>query len=1492
MPLAFLNREREAERTFRGSFPADFGEVIYSSHPNGSPRVVLIQDAHSNYDAQKNIAALLRWLTQEKGFSDFALEGAEGRLDFAQLTSFPAGLSKSLITDVYLRRGKLSGAEAFAILEGERARFYGLEEAKLYEANRKAFLEALSLSPPRKRGSSDFDVVMQKSLDSRFRGNDKLLTDLASLRLNRAGLAELQSLIRQKSISPSDLSRFKAPLEFYRCAEARDEVMQRVMFEILSRRKKLAVITGGFHTQALSEALSRANISHAVVIPRIEHFEEKPVYFDILQNPDSPFCIWLRQKELSSNTLNRKLAFASGLAREMARDKAAFRINPKAFSRATGANREDILVPAEFSPDHSLEILRKALAEDHAARQTLQARWGKLKSFLDSSSGLSRKEKIDALVRLGLSFRVPATVMLSVAKHLGCVTFKVCEAAANFSTAQNRFFAEFTPSGKATKILRRWAPQNDKLSPNLPAATDPFFQTELLTVFFLGAMAEGMPPKEIERAAQKNFEQLAQRHSLSLEKGEGRVSIAQSLGEFQAALRPFIARASGFVKERLEQPVAQQNLRTLFESAPDGPARLSAYLEALLAPPEPGLVSAPVLVDFDTGHASPQKNLLPPAAIAALPAQAAVSTPAADAVASRLSVREQYQEIFSQWEAAEREDEAGGNDDQLFLLAAKAIQWKEEPILPFYTSHQEIHPAKLDIPDGAEVCASTEWLLGMLARPDLEMNYEDDGQLDDYDKLRKIAEIWAKYWPRQFGALKDCIDEIVAIDEEPQICYGLIGGLPYDGNFEHDSKRILKALDDYIFTAGVYDEVETAKNLLNELVRIYVPDGENNSQSLLYAARAARFVNRIAGILENVFDNSAEKLRALKEQLLAYAPQQTSAASAPPAAIPDPMPPVSLASAKQAPPELSLEEQLAQLRRYFFSPVSDSPFAFAPYSIGDGLLGEEWIDLDFSTLAPSIRGKEDAFNGLTRVKNLILGEAQSANISIAMKLEKLEVFDVSQITLLNYQELFGILREHKNENLVVILPGNYEAGIPSTSIRASQIRAVPPSFFEELKPSQVPFVMASQWDIPSMIIADEPYIMCAFQADDSMMFEPISIDRELIDRAILNRLEIVYDGMPREGHQKEFLKAAKMIRWSQFDKMRKKLLPLPDRDLTPEQIKPSRAEVRASVEWLFRQYLIGNEKMLEQLLQLANHWCYFWPASFRPLQRVLASVIQHLNGISWPQTSQPLAAAAAPPMLGQYAIPEVAREYRALLYAFIANLPYDSDFVETANKILSNQFLYQTYANPGSSGARRKVMQALSKLLHTFVADKEGNPQSLLRIVPSLIKGEVESQTAQYKSGFLLDQLAALIKKGKPNFSKAVGLLNTHTQKLLDQWAKLQRAQPQPPNQVVATPPAQAKQAPPELSLKEQIKKVSDFAKTHKGRIQHTTSKDLFGKEWIDLTLTVKEPFLEPEDLLTLFQELTLVRSLVWKGNTNDLANIVYLKELQILDLSEVRELD
>ena len=138
------------ERTQIGKRGMEDAERSVSRSPLAVPRhersIVLIQNAHANYDGQQKVRELLRYLDTTYGFKTVFVEGAAEKLDPSQLNYFSDAARNKQLAEYLAKQGILSGAGLYLSERPKGVEGLGIEDVKLYRANYEALKTVFSAS--------------------------------------------------------------------------------------------------------------------------------------------------------------------------------------------------------------------------------------------------------------------------------------------------------------------------------------------------------------------------------------------------------------------------------------------------------------------------------------------------------------------------------------------------------------------------------------------------------------------------------------------------------------------------------------------------------------------------------------------------------------------------------------------------------------------------------------------------------------------------------------------------------------------------------------------------------------------------------------------------------------------------------------------------------------------------------------------------------------------------------------------------------------------------------------------------------------------------------------------------------------------------------------------------------------------------------------------------------------------------------------------------
>lgn len=121
--------------------PPEYGRVTEVFDSGGDKLVVHIQDAHTNYEAQKNSAFILEDLINKHGLYLILVEGGSRDVSLNQYRERAPLEERKKTADEALKEGTIAGEEYLNIASDYPMKLQGIEDRNLYDQNMTAFLE-------------------------------------------------------------------------------------------------------------------------------------------------------------------------------------------------------------------------------------------------------------------------------------------------------------------------------------------------------------------------------------------------------------------------------------------------------------------------------------------------------------------------------------------------------------------------------------------------------------------------------------------------------------------------------------------------------------------------------------------------------------------------------------------------------------------------------------------------------------------------------------------------------------------------------------------------------------------------------------------------------------------------------------------------------------------------------------------------------------------------------------------------------------------------------------------------------------------------------------------------------------------------------------------------------------------------------------------------------------------------------------------------------
>lgn len=123
------------------NIPGRYGSIIETHEGANGKLIVHIQDAHANYEAQKNIAGIIEYLINSHNLNLVLMEGKLTNRDFKYLR-YRAPLDvRTEIADNLLKKGNFNGVNYLDLASNYPILIQGVEDKKLYDINSAALWE-------------------------------------------------------------------------------------------------------------------------------------------------------------------------------------------------------------------------------------------------------------------------------------------------------------------------------------------------------------------------------------------------------------------------------------------------------------------------------------------------------------------------------------------------------------------------------------------------------------------------------------------------------------------------------------------------------------------------------------------------------------------------------------------------------------------------------------------------------------------------------------------------------------------------------------------------------------------------------------------------------------------------------------------------------------------------------------------------------------------------------------------------------------------------------------------------------------------------------------------------------------------------------------------------------------------------------------------------------------------------------------------------------
>ncbi len=121
--------------------PAEWGHISEKIQGTNGKTLVLIQEAHVDYSAQKSISEILKNLIENQSLRLILVEGGWDDMGLSYLRNYGSPEGRKEVAEKFLQEGMISAEEYLDVVSDFDMSLWGIEDPKLYEENMEAFLK-------------------------------------------------------------------------------------------------------------------------------------------------------------------------------------------------------------------------------------------------------------------------------------------------------------------------------------------------------------------------------------------------------------------------------------------------------------------------------------------------------------------------------------------------------------------------------------------------------------------------------------------------------------------------------------------------------------------------------------------------------------------------------------------------------------------------------------------------------------------------------------------------------------------------------------------------------------------------------------------------------------------------------------------------------------------------------------------------------------------------------------------------------------------------------------------------------------------------------------------------------------------------------------------------------------------------------------------------------------------------------------------------------
>ena len=297
------------------SIPEKLGFVIqsYESKPmpgSNNKLIIYIQDFHTHYEAQKNLASILEKLVKDFNLNLVLVEGGWGDVSLSYLRDYGSKEKRLEVAEKYLKNGEISGEEYLDIMSDYPIKLQGIEDENLYNEHVKTFVDVEKFQDKAKIWISNLqditDDLKNKIYSQNLQDLDRLQKDKEGDRITLALFCqELSKIANNADIDYASLSDFN---KFVELAKLEKEVDHQKIED--ERKYLISQLDSSANKEELEsvsdEALNKADENQLSYYKHLDELAKNKL-------PDFNKSMWAARSYANLNTYIKYLETAGNI---------------------------------------------------------------------------------------------------------------------------------------------------------------------------------------------------------------------------------------------------------------------------------------------------------------------------------------------------------------------------------------------------------------------------------------------------------------------------------------------------------------------------------------------------------------------------------------------------------------------------------------------------------------------------------------------------------------------------------------------------------------------------------------------------------------------------------------------------------------------------------------------------------------------------------------------------------------------------------------------------------------------------------------------------------------------------------------------------------------------------------------------------------------------------------------------------------------------------